>query len=177
MPADRLPGGRGFGEPIRIMVDLPNDQDIVAMMVHDPNRKLLVAANDGRGFIVAEKDVVAQTRSGKKVLNLSDGGEAAVCTSADGDHVAVVGQNRKLIIFPVVELPEMTRGRGVIMQRYKSGLLSDAKVFTLADGLSWQIGVKMRTETNLKDWLGRRAQAGRVVPRGFAQSRRFRADN
>ncbi|MBE89756.1 MAG: DNA topoisomerase IV subunit A [Rhodospirillaceae bacterium] len=177
VPADRLPGGRGFGEPIRIMVDLPNDQDIVAMMVHDPNRKLLVAANDGRGFIVAEKDVVAQTRSGKKVLNLSDGGEAAVCTPADGDHVAVVGQNKKLIIFQVGELPEMTRGRGVIMQRYKSGLLSDAKVFTLKDGLSWQIGVKTRTETNLKDWLGRRAQAGRVVPRGFAQSRRFQTEN
>lgn len=175
--ADRLPGGRGFGEPIRIMLDLPNDQDIVAMMVHVPERKLLVSSSDGRGFIVAEEDVMAQTRSGKQVLNLSDGVEAAVCVPADGDHVAVVGQNRKLIIFPVGELPEMSRGRGVIMQRYKSGLLSDAKVFTLSDGLSWQIGAKTRTETKLKDWLGKRSQAGRLVPKGFAQSRRFRTDN
>jgi len=177
VPVDRLPGGRGFGEPIRLMIDLPNDQEIVAMMVHEPTRKLLVASSDGRGFIVAEGEVVAQTRNGKQVLNLGGAAEATVCVPAVGDHVAVVGQNRKLVVFPIEELPEMSRGRGVIMQRYKSGALSDAKIFTLKDGLSWQIGEKTRTEMTLKDWLGKRAQAGRIVPKGFAQSRRFRNED
>ncbi|HAA92030.1 MAG TPA: DNA topoisomerase IV subunit A, partial [Rhodospirillaceae bacterium] len=177
VPVDRLPGGRGFGEPVRLMVDLPNDQDIVALMVHDPERKLLVAASDSRGFLVQEKDVVAQTRGGKQILNIGGDAEAAVCVPAVGDHVAVVGQNRKLVLFPIGELPEMTRGRGVIMQRYNKGALSDAKVFALNEGLSWQIGEKTRTETDLKDWLGKRAQAGRIVPKGFAKSRRFSNEN
>ncbi|MDA0656314.1 MAG: DNA topoisomerase IV subunit A [Proteobacteria bacterium] len=177
VPVDRLPGGRGFGEPIRLMIDLRNDQEIVAMMVHEPTRKLLVASSDSRGFIVAEGDVVAQTRGGKQVLNLAGAAEATVCVPAAGDHVAVVGQNRKLVVFPIEELPEMSRGRGVIMQRYQSGALSDAKIFALEDGLSWQIGEKTRTETDLKDWIGKRAQAGRIVPKGFAQSRRFRNED
>ena len=173
---DRLPGGRGFGEPIRLMVDLPNDQDIVTLMVLKQKAKLLIAASDGRGFIVNGEDVIAQTRGGKQVLNLGEGNEAAVCVPANGDHVAVVGLNRKLIIFPIGELPEMSRGRGVIMQRYNKSSISDAKVFNLSDGLSWKIGDKTRTERLLTEWIGKRAQSGRIVPKGFAKSRRFHAD-
>jgi len=176
VPVDRLPGGRGFGEPFRLMVDLPNDQDIVTLMVLERKAKLLIAASDGRGFIVKGEDVIAQTRGGKQVLNLGEGNEAAVCVPADGDHVAVVGHNRKLIIFPIGELPEMSRGRGVIMQRYNKSSISDAKVFNLSDGLSWKIGDKTRTEMLLTEWIGKRAQSGRIVPKGFAKSRRFHAD-
>ena len=176
VPVDRLPGGRGFGEPFRLMVDLPNDQDIVTLMVLERKAKLLIAASDGRGFIVKGEDVIAQTRGGKQVLNLGEGNEAAVCVPADGDHVAVVGLNRKLIIFPIGELPEMSRGRGVIMQRYNKSSISDAKVFNLSDGLSWKIGDKTRTEMLLTEWIGKRAQSGRIVPKGFAKSRRFHAD-
>ncbi|MEE2933613.1 MAG: DNA topoisomerase IV subunit A [Pseudomonadota bacterium] len=176
VPVDRLPGGRGFGEPIRLMVDLPNDQDVVTLMVLEQKAKLLIAASDGRGFIVNGEDVIAQTRGGKQVLNLGDGIEAAVCVPAKGDHVAVVGLNRKLIIFPIGELPEMRRGRGVIMQRYNKSSISDAKVFNLKDGLNWKIGDKTRTEMHLKEWIGKRAQSGRIVPKGFAKSRRFRTD-
>ncbi|MGE3894042.1 MAG: DNA topoisomerase IV subunit A, partial [Alphaproteobacteria bacterium] len=152
--ADKLPGGRGFGEPVRLMVDLGNDQEIVALFVHRPGRKLLVAASDGRGFIVAEDDVLAQTRAGKQVLNLGGGAEAAACVEAAGDMVAVIGSNRKLVIFPAAEVPEMGRGRGVILQRYKDGTLADAQVFARKAGLSWTAGAGTRTETDLADWIG-----------------------
>jgi topoisomerase-4 subunit A len=171
--ADKLPGGRGHGEPVRLMIDLGNDQEIVDLFVHKPGRKLIVASHDGRGFLVPEEEVVAQTRSGKQVLNLAEGVEAAACAPAEGDHVAVVGENRKIIIFPLAELPEMTRGRGVILQKYKDGGLSDVKVFTLKEGLTWRLGDKTRTETNLRDWIGQRAQAGRLPPQGFPKSNKF----
>ncbi len=171
--ADKLPGGRGHGEPIRLMIDLGNDQEIVALLVHRPGRKLVVAAYDGRGFIVPEEEVVAQTRAGKQVLNVGEGVEAAVCAPVEGDHVAVMGENRKMIIFPVGELPEMTRGRGVILQKYKDGGLSDVKTFNLAEGLTWRLGDKTRTETALQDWVGQRAQSGRLPPQGFPKSNRF----
>jgi topoisomerase IV subunit A len=170
---DKLPGGRGHGEPIRLMIELGNDQDIVALLVHKPGRKLVVASHDGRGFIVPEEEVVAQTRTGKQVLNLAEGVEAAACAPVEGDHVAVMGENRKMIIFPVAELPEMTRGRGVILQKYKDGGLSDVKTFNLAEGLTWRLGDKTRTEIALKDWVGQRAQAGRLPPRGFPTSNKF----
>ena len=171
--ADKLPGGRGHGEPIRLMIDLGNDQEIVALLVHRPGRMLVVAAYDGRGFIVPEEEVVAQTRAGKQVLNVGEGVEAAVCAPVEGDHVAVIGENRKMIVFPAGELPEMTRGRGVILQKYKDGGLSDVKTFNLADGLTWRLGDKTRTETALQDWVGQRAQAGRLPPRGFPSSNKF----
>lgn len=171
---DKLPGGRGFGEPLRLMMGLPNDQDIVGLQVHEPGRRLLVASADGRGFIVPEDEVVAQTKNGKQVLNLAQGVEAAVCRPVAGDHVAVIGENRKLIIFPLDELPEMTRGRGVIMQKYKDGGLSDAKTFTLADGLTWSSGAgRTRTESDLVAWVGKRAQAGRLPPTGFSRANKF----
>ena len=171
---DKLPGGRGFGEPLRLMIDLPNDQDIVGLFVHDPERKLIVASADGRGFQVAEKDVVAQTKAGKQVLNLSPGIEAAICAPAEGDMVAAIGENRKLLVFPLTQVPEMSRGRGVILQRYKDGGLSDVKTFTMAEGLTWSIGSgRKRTETNLEAWLGNRAGSGRLPPNGFPRSNKF----
>ena len=169
----KLPGGRGHGEPIRLMIDLGNDQDIVDLLVHEPGRKLLVAASDGRGFVVPENEVLAQTKAGKQVLNVSAGAEAQACVPAIGDAVAVVGTNRKMIVFPVSELPEMIRGRGVILQRYKDGGLSDVAVFAMGEGLSWRAGERTRTETALDDWVGKRAGAGRAAPRGFPRSNRF----
>jgi len=170
---DKLPGGRGHGEPIRLMIDLGNDQEIVTLLVHKPGRKLVVAAYDGRGFIVPEEEVVAQTRAGKQVLNVAQGVEAAACAPVEGDHVAVIGENRKIILFPLAELPEMTRGRGVTLQKYKDGGLSDVKTFNLQEGLTWRLGDKTRTETALRDWVGKRAQAGRLPPRGFPSSNKF----
>jgi topoisomerase-4 subunit A len=171
---DKLPGGRGFGEPLSLMIELGNEHGVVALTVQDPERKLLVASTDGRGFIVAEKDVAAQTRAGKQVLNVSGDVEAAVCSPVSGDSVAVVGENRKLLIFPLAELPEMTRGRGVMLQRYGTGGgLADAVTFDGKEGLPWRIGDRTRVETDLKDWMGKRAQAGRKAPRGFPKNNRF----
>ncbi len=176
LAVDKLPGGRGFGEPLRLMIDLPNDQDVIQVMVHRPGRKLLIASAEGRGFLVAEDEVIAQTKNGKQALNLASGVEAAICSVVpDGaDSIAVVGENRKLLIFPLEELPEMTRGRGVILQRYKDGGLSDIKAFVLADGLTWAQGAgRTRTETNLLAWQAKRAAAGRMPPTGFAKSNKF----
>ncbi|MGE4218815.1 MAG: DNA topoisomerase IV subunit A [Alphaproteobacteria bacterium] len=170
---DKLPGGRGFGEPLRLMIDLSNEDDIVTLLVHDPARRLLVAASDGRGFVVAEKDAIAQTRAGRQVLNVSGKVEAVVCVPVRGDSVAVVGENRKLLVFGVDELPEMTRGRGVMLQRYVKGGMADVTTFARAEGLSWPMGDRTRTETDLSEWLGRRAQTGRLAPRGFPRNNKF----
>jgi topoisomerase-4 subunit A len=171
---DRLPGGRGFGEPLRLFIDLPNDQDVVTLMVHEAGRKLLVASADGRGFLVPEDEVLAQTKNGRQVLNLAPNVEAAVCRPADGDMVAVIGENRKMLIFEAAELPEMTRGRGVMLQRYRDGGLADAKLFWKKEGLSWAAGAgRTRVETDIRDWIGKRAAAGRLPPKGFARSGRF----
>jgi topoisomerase-4 subunit A len=137
--------------------------------------ELLVAASDGRGFVVDGDEAVAQTRAGKQVLTPGDGAVAKACVQAElGDAVALVGDNRKLLIVKLDEIPLMTRGRGVILQRYKSGGLADCKVFSLADGLSWRLGEnRIRTETNLIAWRGSRGSAGRLVPNGFPRSNRF----
>jgi topoisomerase-4 subunit A len=170
---DKLPKGRGHGEPIRLMIDLPNDAEIVALVLHKPGDKLLLASSGGRGFVVEESEVVAQTKAGKQVMNLDEGEKAVLAVAVEGDHVAVVGENRKLLLFPLAEVPELSRGRGVILQRYKDAHLSDLKVFTLKEGLSWTIGERTRTETDLKQWVGERAQAGRLPPNGFPRSNRF----
>jgi topoisomerase-4 subunit A len=171
---DKLPGGRGFGEPLRLLIDLPNDQDVVGILVHKSGEKLLVASSDGRGFIVPEDEVVAQTKSGKQALNLGGGMEAAACARVAGDAVAVIGENRKLLLFPLSELPEMTRGRGVILQRYRDGGLKDIKTFTMKEGLTWRAGAgRTRTETELTAWIGKRGAAGRLPPHGFPKSNRF----
>ena len=179
LPVGKLPRGRlrgkDHGEPLRLTVDLGNDEDVVSVFLHDPERRLLVAAGDGRGFVVPEKEVIAQTRSGRQVLNVKDGVEARACTPVEGGHVAVLGENRKLLIFELAELPEMGRGRGVVLQRYRDGGLADVKVFDLEEGLSCRTGQKVRTfsAAEIGDWIGKRAQAGRLPPNGFPKANRF----
>ena len=157
--AANLPGGRGMGEPLRLMVDLPNEVQIVSLFIHKPGRKLLVASTAGDGFVVLEDEVVAQTRSGKQVLNVRGEGVAAlVCHPVSGDSVATVGENRKVLVFGLDELPEMGRGKGVRLQKYKDGGLSDATTFERAAGLSWQDPAgRTRTEVDLAEWTGKRA--------------------
>jgi len=168
----KLPGGRGQGEAIRSFIDLPPEADIVAMFVHKEGRKLLLAANSGHGFVSNEDDAVAMTRSGKKVMNVPEEAKAAVCASVEGDSVAVIGENRKLLIFPLAEVPELAKGRGVILQRYKDGHLSDTRVFTWKEGLKDSNGRTFPPE-ELKDYRGTRAQAGRIAPRGFSKAMKF----
>ncbi|WP_421929674.1 DNA topoisomerase IV subunit A [Neoaquamicrobium sediminum] len=174
--ADRLPGGRGHGEPIRIMVDMDNEQDIVTAFVHDPSRKLLLVSHQGNGFVVPEGEVVANTRKGKQVMNVKSPDEAKICAPVSGDHLAIVGENRKLIVFPLADVPEMTRGKGVRLQKYKDGGVSDAKSFAMETGLSWTDSADrtfVKTREELAEWIGARAGAGRMVPKGFPRMGRF----
>ncbi len=175
LAADKLPRGRGHGEPVRLMFDLGNGHDVVALFVHRPGRELLVAASDGRGFVVAEEEVIAQTRGGKQVLNVSGAVEAVACAPVEGETVAALGDNRKLLLFPLEEVPRMGRGRGVVLQKYRRDGLADVKVFALADGLAWRGGSRTRTftEAELTDWRARRANAGRLPPHGAPKSQRF----
>ena len=182
LPCDKLPGGRGHGEPLRLMIDMAEGHDPVAMFIHtpgpesEPGRRMVVASENGRGFIVEENTVIAQTRNGKQVLNLGDGEEAqaSVMVAPDADHLATLGDNRKLLIIPLDELPVMSRGRGVILQRYAKGGLADITTLKAKEGLTWRAGAQgVRTETNIKRWIGKRAQAGLVVPKGFARATKF----
>ncbi len=171
---DRLPSGRGQGEPLRLMIDLANEHDVVAMFPFRLGMKILVAATDGRGFIVDGEEAMAQTRAGKQVLSPGKGEKACVCVPAYGDAVAFVGENRRMLVVDLEEIPEIARGRGVILQRYRMGKLADAKVFRLADGLSWRQGEnRTRTETDLMPWRGARGGAGRSVPQGFPRNGKF----
>ena len=174
MSCSELPGGRGMGEPIRLIVDLPNDANMIDLFIHQPDRKLLLASSAGDGFIVEENDIVAQTRTGKQVLNVKNDITALICKPVAGDYVATVGQNRKVLIFPIDELPIMSRGKGVRMQKYKDGGLNDATTFNLIDGLSWlDPAGRRRIESELADWVGKRAGAGRMAPRGFPRENKF----
>jgi topoisomerase-4 subunit A len=168
----RLPGGRGNGEAIRSFIDLPPEAGIVAVFAHMPGRKLLVASTSGHGFVTAEDDAVAMTKAGKRVMNVKGGAEAAVCRFVEGDSIAVVGENRKLLVFGLSELPEMARGQGNYLQRYKDGGLLDATTFAWKDGLRDENNREF-SSSELKDWRGSRAQAGRLVPRGWAKSGKF----
>ena len=174
--ADKLPGGRGHGEPVRVMVDMDNDTDIIAAFKHDATRKLLIASKAGNGFVVSEPDVIANTRKGKQVLNVKIPDEAAICTPASGDSLAVVGDNRKLLIFPIDTIPEMGRGKGVRLQKYKDGGIKDVRVFNKVDGLSWEDSANRthnRSLEELAEFVGERAQAGRVAPKGFPKNGKF----
>jgi len=172
LDCSKLPGGRGNGEAIRSFIDLPPEADIAAMFVHVPGRKLLLAATSGHGFITSEDDAIAMTKNGKRVMNVKPGIEAAVARPVEGDHVAVVGENRKLLIFALSEVPEMARGQGVYLQRYKDGDLLDAIAFVWKEGLIDENNRNFPA-SELKEWKGERAQAGRIVPRGWAKSGKF----
>ncbi|AUW41751.1 DNA topoisomerase IV subunit A [Rhizobium leguminosarum] len=173
---DKLPGGRGHGEPLRIMVDMDNDQAVLTAFVHDPARKQLIVSTAGNGFVVPEAELVANTRKGKQIMNVGLPEETQLLVPVAGDHVAVVGENRKLLVFPLAQVPEMSRGKGVRLQRYKDGGISDVRCFSISDGLVWEDSAG-RTFTKNKDelaeWLADRATAGRTVPKGFPRSGKF----
>ena len=174
--ADKLPGGRGHGEPIRLMVDMEEGQDVVDVFVYRGDRKLLVVSDEARGFVVNEADVIANTRKGKQVLNVTMPTEARLCVAAEGDQVAIIGRNRKLLVFPLSQVAEMSRGRGVRLQRYRDGGVSDVTVFKSEEGLSWvdSSGRSFnRKMEELTDWRGDRAQAGRLPPNGFPRTNTF----
>ncbi|MBB3235149.1 DNA topoisomerase IV subunit A [Phyllobacterium endophyticum] len=174
--ANSLPGGRGHGEPIRIIVDMENDQDIVTAFVHEPDRKLLLSSHVGNGFLVPEAEVIANTRKGKQIMNVKAPDEARHCMPISGDSVAIVGENRKMLVFPLTEIPELGRGKGVRLQRYKDGGVSDIRVFSMEQGLTWQDASGRsftRGKLELLEWVGPRATAGRMVPKGFPRSGKF----
>ena len=172
---DKLPPGRGFGEPVRIMVDLPNDSDIAMMMLHKPAQKILVAATTGHGFIVKSDDVLAQTKNGKQVLNVSGNAEAALCkpVADEHDHIAVIGKNRKMLVFEMEDVPEMGRGKGVILQKYKDGGIADAKTFNWDEGLEFKYASGTTLVEDINPWVGKRASAGRLPPNGFPKNNKF----
>jgi topoisomerase-4 subunit A len=171
LPCDKLPSARGAGEPLRLMLDLDDRVDLIDVFAHKPGRKRVLASKAGYGFIMPEDEAIAFRRAGKQVLN----GEAVVSLEAAGDHLAVIGDNGKVLIFPLAELPEMPRGKGVKLQSYREGALRDAAVFNAEDGASWTDAAgRTRVWADWRDWLGRRAGAGRLAPKGFPASKRFR---
>jgi topoisomerase-4 subunit A len=177
LAADKLPGGRGFGEPVRLMVDIEGEGNIVALMPAT-NAKLLLASSDGRGFITSARGAVAETRKGKQVVNLRAGARLSIVRPIEekDDYVAVIGDNRKMVVFPLTELPEMGRGQGVALQRYRDGGLSDIKTFPFTEGLSWGMGGasgRTRTEADLSSWRTARGAAGRMPPVGFPRDNKF----
>ncbi len=176
LAGDRLPGGRSQGEPVRLMVDMEEGQDVIDLFVYRPGRKRVIASKKGDGFLVAEDELIANTRKGKQVLNLTGTEEARLIVPVDGDMVAIIGDNRKLLVFPLEALPEMTRGKGVRLQKYKDGGLSDLRTFPSATGLTWTDSSGRsytRTMPELGEWLGNRAEAGRQPPTGFPRNNRF----
>jgi topoisomerase-4 subunit A len=173
LKAGDIPRGRGDGQPVRLLADLSDGDEVVRLFVHRDGIKLLVANTVGRGFVVPSEELAAEKRTGKQILVVKPGEEAAFCVEAEGDHVAAVGLNRKLLVFPLNQIPEMQRGQGVILQRYKDGGMSDIKVFSAEEGLTWRLGDKTRTEPKLTEWLGDRGQAGKMVPNGFPKSGKF----
>jgi topoisomerase-4 subunit A len=176
LDAQKLPGGRGHGDPIRSFIDLEGDANIVSLFVNTGGRKFLVASHDGQGFVVNEDDCVGNTRKGKQVLNVTAPNEAAAICTVAGDTVAVIGENRKMLVFPLDQVPEMARGRGVRLQRYKDGGLSDVTTFTAKEGLTWKDSAGREfsaTWKELADWRGNRADAGRLPPKGFPKSNKF----
>ena len=173
LKADELPRGRGDGQPVRLLGELTNEDDVTALFIWREAARYLVATNSGRGFIAKAEDLQAEKRTGKQVLNLKPGEEASFCIAVSGDHVATIGDNKKLLVFPLAQIPEMVRGAGVILQKFKDGGMRDVKMFVAADGLTWRLGEKTRTEPDLRPWLGERAGAGKLPPNGFPKSGKF----
>ena len=177
LEANKLPGGRGNGEPIRLMVDLENDHVPVGMFVHDPARELILASSDGYGFRVKESEIIASTRGGRKTLNVKGDAEAVRCVAVQGPKLAAIGENRKILIFDIEELPEMARGKGVRLQKYKDGGLADILTFAPEEGLYFIDSANRRNEVAEWNLLeGKRAQAGRMAPRGFSRQGKFAPD-
>jgi len=174
--ANEIPCGRGFGQPLRLMVDLGINDNICDMFVFEPKAQYLIASNSGRGFLVDENHIMAQTRNGRKIMNLENGEYAKFCKKMSGDMVAVIGDNRKLLVFKSEEVPTMARGRGVTLQKYKDGGLSDIQIFNEADGFTYTRAGGTKTETDLLAWLGHRAQVGKLAPFGFPKSNKFLKD-
>lgn len=175
LAADKIPSGRGFGEPIRLLVDL-EEAEIVSLFPYHPGqaeKKYLIVASDGRGFIVKDTDLLAQTKAGKQILNVSGKTVAKRCIPIDGDSIAVIGENRKLLVFKTEELPEMAKGRGVKLQFYRDGDMSDVKIFNQEEGLTWRFAAKSGGEKDIRPWIGRRGQSGRFAPIGFPRSNLF----
>jgi topoisomerase-4 subunit A len=178
LAGDKLPSARGFGEPVRLLIDLDAEVDIVQLLVARPEMKLLVASSDGKGFITNGEATLAETRKGKQLVNVKPGARVAIIRPIpeSADAVAVIGENRKMLVFPLSELPELGRGQGVTLQRYRDGGLSDAIAFPFAEGLSWALGGesgRTRTEADLSPWRAARGAAGRMPPIGFPRNNRF----
>ena len=155
------------------MLDLPNDAELVALLPYREGGKLLLIANDGRGFIAAQDEVLAQTKAGKQVMNPAEGAVVSHCLPIDKDGVALVGDNRKLLVIPIADIPEMAKGRGVMLQKFKDGGLADARLINLAEGLTWAAGSRQRSEPDLTGWKTGRGSSGRMVPQGFPRPTRF----
>jgi topoisomerase-4 subunit A len=171
---DKLPPGRGFGEPLRLMVEMA-EADVISLQVYNPDAKLLVVSEDGKGFIVTQKDVLAQTRQGKQVLNVGEGEEAKLCVPVpdNADHVAVMGTNRKMLVFKLAEIPEMTKGKGVMLQKYSGGKIADVKAFNLKEGLFFRSRGTPTKVGDVRGWMGGRASAGKMPPNGFPTNNKF----
>ncbi|MBL42228.1 MAG: DNA topoisomerase IV subunit A [Rhodospirillaceae bacterium] len=170
---DKLPSGRGFGDPVRSFIDLPAESDLVTIFTFYKGGRILICSSDGKGFLINGVDTISQTKSGRQVMNLKKGNYAKVCTPVNGDKIATIGENRKLLIFSIDELPTMTKGRGVTLQKYRDGELSDAICFFQKNGLYWHSGNKIRVEHDFKQWVGKRANAGKFAPKGFPRNNRF----
>jgi topoisomerase-4 subunit A len=173
LKASDMPRGRGDGQPVRLLIDLQNEDDVVDLFVAMEGRRYLLSTNTGRGFLIRADKLTAEKRTGKQIMNLKPKEELALCVPAEGDHVAIIGENRRLLVFPLDQVPEMDRGSGVILQRYKDGGVADIKVFRYADGLTWRLGDRVRTEIDLRTWLSGRGTAGHMPPNGFPRTPRF----
>lgn len=173
LPCDKLPKGKGQGDPIRLIIDLENEDEIVSISVYQPEQTLLIATNTAKGFLVEASEVIAQTRSGKQILNVTPPAKAQFCIPLTGSHIALIGTNRKMVVYPISEIPLMKKGQGVALQKYQQGHLSDIKIFNMEEGLSWKMGERIRTESNLLPWLGKRASSGKLAPMGFPRDNKF----
>lgn len=176
LDSSKLPGGRGFGDPIRLMIDIEENDEIINVFPYNPDARILLVNSSGRGFVAPASAILATTRKGRQVFNLDQDEKITFFHELTGDHVAIIGQNRKLLIFPVSELPEMARGKGVRLQRYRDGTVSDIKIFNLTDGLSWQDKqgrIKTILRGDLQEWLAHRAESGRLPPKGFPMNNKF----